>query len=43
MPFDILDSFGAFVNFFLGMVTGVVAFLGLVTFFTDPSVYRCPT
>jgi hypothetical protein len=30
MPFDI--SFGGFVNFFLGMVTGVVAFLGMFTF-----------
>jgi len=32
MPFDI--SFGGFVNFVLGMVTGVVAFLGLFTFFS---------
>lgn len=30
MPFDI--SFGGFINFFLGMVTGVVAFLGMFTF-----------
>lgn len=30
MPFDI--SFGGFINFFLGMVTGVVAFLSLFVF-----------
>lgn len=32
MPFDI--GFGGFVNFFLGMVTGVVAFLAFLTFFS---------
>lgn len=32
MPFDI--SFGGFVNFFLGMITGVVFFLAFITFFT---------
>ena len=32
MPFDI--TLGGFINFFLGMVTGVVAFLAFFTFFT---------
>ena len=32
MPFDI--SFGGFTNFFLGMMTGVVAFLAFITFFS---------
>ncbi len=32
MPFDI--SFGGFINFFLGMMTGVVAFLAFVTYFS---------
>jgi|LGOV01.1.fsa_nt_gb hypothetical protein len=32
MPFDI--SFGGFINFFLGMMTGVVAFLAFITFFS---------
>lgn len=32
MPFDI--TFGGFINFFLGMVTGVIVFLAMLTFFT---------
>lgn len=32
MPFDI--SFGGFINFFFGMVTGIVAFLGFFTWMT---------
>ena len=32
MPFDI--TFGGFINFFLGMMTGVVAFLAFLTFFS---------